>query len=79
MPLEVEYAVSNGGKSFRVLGTLDTGIPPTEPGPIIGNATLEFDPLRVRYIRVRAKNIGTYTDSNAGKDTYIFVDEIVVN
>lgn len=81
MPLEVEYAVSTNGKSFRVFGTLDTGILSTEPGPIIGNATLEFDPVRVRYIRVRAKNIGTCPDGHqvAGKDAYIFVDEIVVN
>ena len=80
MPLEVEYAVSNDGKSFRVLGTLDTGITPTEPGPIIGNATLEFDPVRVRYIRVRAKNVGTCPDGHpvAEKDAYLFIDEIIV-
>ncbi len=80
MPPEVEYAISKDGKSYLVIGTLDTGILPTEPGPIIENTILEFDPMRVRYVRVRAKNIGTCPDWHpvAGKDAYLFIDEIIV-
>ncbi|MFH1853207.1 MAG: family 20 glycosylhydrolase, partial [Candidatus Neomarinimicrobiota bacterium] len=80
MPTQVEFALSLDGKDFRVIDTVETGVAPDQPGAIIKNVTVAASGQEARYLRVRAKNIGQCPDwhPGAGKDAYLFVDEVVV-
>ncbi len=80
MPAAVEFAVSSDGTNFQVIETLETGIPQDQQGAIIKTVITEMNGNKARYIRVRAKNVGHCPEwhQGAGKDAYLFADEIVV-
>ncbi len=81
MPREIEYAISRDGKTYQPIGKPVIDIVVDQLGPIKKEIEVSFTPTRARYIRVKAINIGSCPDWHygAGKDAYIFVDEIVVN
>lgn len=80
LPLSLEYAVSEDGESFEVVGTFDN-----EPGTESKPATRHyFDQqvagMRARYVRVRAKNFGDCPKGHwrEGMPSILNVDEIIV-
>lgn len=80
LPQSVTYAVSDDGKNFEDLGTVQNVISPDEKGFIIKDFTLNFSSQKARYIRVTAKNLGVGPKGHPGegKPVWIFADEIMV-
>jgi hexosaminidase len=80
MPEQVEFAISMDGKQFKSVGTVQSDTPQKTPDRIIKDLSVAFDRQRARYIRVKAKNIGTCPEwhPGAGGKAWIFVDEIMV-
>ncbi len=80
LPTEIEFAISTNGKDFEVVEVVEPGISPETPGAIINNITVNTAGKKARYVRVRAKNTRECPDwhPGAGKDAYLFVDEVVV-
>ena len=73
LPKQVEFAVSDDGKSFRTVATLAHDVPNSEAGPLMLTIAAEHLDVVARYVRVRAKKTGA-----PGRD-WLFVDEILVN
>lgn len=80
LPPSVEFAASDDGREFKVVGMAKPVVSDKSPIAIGTAETLPKD-LRARYIRVRATNVGTLPAGQPGAGTlaWLFVDEIVVN
>ncbi|MCF6243061.1 MAG: GH92 family glycosyl hydrolase [Bacteroidales bacterium] len=80
MPKEVEYSVSNDGVHFNKVGVVYNGVPDNDYKDIHIDFTYELNNVKARYVKVKAKNYGTIPDWHlgAGGDSWIFVDEIVI-
>ena len=80
LPTGVELAASSDGKQFRVLATLTHTVPAREAGPLTKEFAAKVAPAQARYIRVRAKSLGTIPAWHVakGQKAWLFVDEIVV-
>lgn len=81
-PLEVTYSYSSDGKNFKKLGTVKNQYP-LEPGTKINDIqyfTLEFLPVRARYIKLEAKSMLKAPEwhHGAGNPAWIFIDELEV-
>jgi hypothetical protein len=81
LPRRVEFAVSDEGTVFRTVATLGHDVSPEDTGPltrVIGTDALQE---KARYVRVRATGIGAIPEWHpaAGRQAWIFVDEIMVN
>jgi len=79
-PTEIEYAVSDDGKTFQKVGAVKK-----EPGQWkdergVNRFSRDLNRVKARYVRVSAKNIGVCPDDHAGKGgkAWLFVDEISV-
>ncbi len=75
-PKEIEVYVSEDQYGFTSAGKL-----PAEQIRSAGNVQrIEFSPRNARYVKVVAKNAGTIPDGKpgAGKDAWLFVDEIII-
>lgn len=73
LPSQVEFAVSDDGKSFRTVATLAHDVPRSEAGPLMRTIAADNLDLTARYVRVLAHKTGA-----VGRD-WLFVDEILVN
>jgi len=73
LPSQVEFAVSDDGKSFRTVATLAHDVPKSEAGPLMRTIAADNLDFTTRYVRVRAHKTGA-----VGRD-WLFVDEILVN
>ncbi len=80
LPSSVEIAVSTDGQSFEPVRTLTHDIPALSRDPMIKEFSVETNGGPVRYVRVRAKNIGVCPAGHpgAGDKAWIMADEIVV-
>ncbi len=81
LPVRVEIAVSSDGSTFTTVGT-HVSSPAVEDEPAgIEEVDFRFDPVRARYVRIRALSQGTCPDwhSGAGGKAWLFVDEVVVH
>ena len=80
LPTEVIIYGSVDGIQFKELGTIDTKVSPKEPDVIIETYSMAPDSVDVRFIRVRARNMGTCPDwhMGSGGKAWIFVDEIII-
>lgn len=79
-PNKIEYSVSDDGKNFSLVGTLEC--PPVKsPGIEIRPFTVKTDNLKTRYIKVKAYNIKVNPPwhESAGLPCWIFIDEVVVD
>ena len=81
LPKSVEFAASSDGRDFRVLTTVkdrDVQERPNAPVFVIGEDGLD---AQARFLRVRARNVGTIPAGKpgAGKKSWLFVDEVLVN
>jgi hexosaminidase len=82
VPEKVNYYVSNDGTKFQLIAGITHKIPLDNEMPITNDFTATLNrPLKTRYIRVEAVNIGVCPDwhPGKGKKAWIFADEIVVN
>lgn len=80
-PTNVEVFLSKDGVNWSSIGNTQTDISEKERGKHIFTAQLENPKKKkVRYIRFKAKNIGPVPDWHeaAGSDSWIFMDEIIV-
>lgn len=80
LPLNVSFEVSIDGKNFENIGINDLSSEALTPGKQIKNSKVEFSNRKVRYIRVKAKNMMENPEWHAspGGNSWMFVDEIIV-
>ncbi len=80
MPTEVEFAVSLDGKDYKVVGSLKNDVDPLLAEALIKDFSANFPVVKARYVRIRAKNIGTCPEGHpgAGRKAWLFADEIIV-
>ena len=81
LPSEVEFAVSENGKDFVTVATATHTVPAKEAGPLTKTLTVEGLDKTATFVRVRARNLGTIPrwHRSAGRKSWLFVDEIIVN
>ena len=81
LPIEVEYAVSDDGESFSVVGTAKHTISPEKAVPFTKTLAIKDLDTAARFVRVRVKNRGVIPDWHhaAGRKSWLFVDEIMIN
>ena len=80
MPESVEFAVSRDGKKFETVAEFTHSIPLDLEGSVTRDFMQAGINKKVRYIRMRARNIGVCPEwhPGAGHPAWIFADEIVV-
>jgi len=80
LPKYVEFFYSIDGENFISLGKLTHTIDDHKQNALIHDFVLEFAPVEAKYIKVFAKNYGTIPDWHlgAGNESWIFVDEIII-
>ena len=79
MPTEVEYFVSDDGKSFRSVGKVKNTVPIDEDGAFVQE--MEVRPrTNARYVKMVAKTIGICPEGHVGvgQKAWIFCDELVI-
>ncbi|MFD1144290.1 family 20 glycosylhydrolase [Larkinella insperata] len=79
LPRTVEVAVSADGQTFHTLKTVPMN--PTERGKqAIVRQTISFEPVRSRYVRIIARNVGKVPAGmpKAGQDAWVVADEITI-
>jgi hypothetical protein len=81
MPANIKFEISNNGTDWTEVADIKTDVPLTEMKPTIKEFRQTISPVKVRYVRVRALNIGKIPSWHlgAGGDPWIFVDEIFIN
>lgn len=79
LPIFIEMAVSTNGNDFQVIGTFDVKTE-FDPKPEIKDFSTDLDVSEARFVRVKAKNVGTCPEwhPGVGGKAWLFVDEIVV-
>ncbi len=79
-PEKVEYFVSEDGKDYDIVGSVQNTLPIDQYGGQQRDFIAEFEPRNARYIKVIAHTIGNTPDwhPGAGRPANILVDEIVV-
>jgi hypothetical protein len=79
-PKEIEVFISDDGLSFTKISVLENEIPLKTREDTIHSFKTQFDTVKTKYLKVVAKNYGPLPEwhNGAGKDSWIFVDEIVV-
>ncbi|MEN6310765.1 MAG: hypothetical protein ABFD80_04425 [Acidobacteriota bacterium] len=80
LPISVEYAVSLDGRAFEVVSTAANDVSPQAAEIIIKEFASAALDRKARFIRVRARSIGTLPQWHyaAGGKAWLFVDELVV-
>ena len=81
LPERIEVFASLDGKNFEKIASIRHEIADPDPEEYIHAFVKYFDPVKTRYVKVMAKNYGPLPEwhQGAGNDSWIFVDEIVVN
>ncbi len=81
LPPRVEFAVSDDGCEFREVASVESPEPDRDLTPSTALLEAEIDPVRARFIRVRAVNFGALPEwvVAGARPAWLFVDEIVVN
>jgi hexosaminidase len=80
-PTKVEFSISRDGKKYEKVPTIaNENISPKERGKHIETFRTKFETDLIRYIKIKATNIGKVPDWHeaAGSDAWIFMDEIIV-
>ncbi|MDN5203023.1 sulfatase-like hydrolase/transferase [Fulvivirgaceae bacterium BMA10] len=80
LPQHVEFAISTNGQSYEVVADLKHTTSEEDLEPAIEDFSQKIDSKQARYIRVKAKNLGTCPNwhQGAGQKAWMFADEIVV-
>jgi hexosaminidase len=76
-PAMMRVLVASEGSDFREVAATDK-VSPENTG--MGNMRVSFDPTAARYLKIVVKNHGKIQQGNdAGKDAWMFIDEIQAN
>ena len=82
MPTKVEYYVSADNVNFTLFDTQNNTIDPKDYNSIIKGFKSVKNPVKVRYVKVKATNFGKLPEWHQGfpfdGEAFIFVDEITV-
>jgi len=80
MPTRVEFEVSDDHQNWRKVAEIKTDLPAEDMTPTIREYVQNISPVRARYVRVTARNLGKIPawHPGAGGEAFIFVDEIFV-
>lgn len=79
-PTYVEYQVSNDGITFYPVSQFHMNLPEGQRNPRIHRFEKAFSPVKCRYIKAIARNIGKCPSYHpgAGQKAWLFADEITV-
>jgi alpha-L-fucosidase len=79
-PVEINYAVSEDGKTFRAVGSIKKDPTNWKDEKGVNKFSKDLAGVNARYVKVAAKNMGTCPDDHAGKGgkAWLFVDEISI-
>lgn len=80
MPTRIEFEVSADGENFRKVADIKTDVAAEDMTHIIRDYKTDIAPVKARFVRVRAYNLGKIPawHPGAGFDAFIFVDEIFI-
>jgi predicted alpha-1,2-mannosidase len=81
MPTKVDYYVSDDNVNFTKVGTVENTLDPKEKENIIRDFNLKLEnPIKAKYIKVKAYNYGKLPEwhQGFGGDAFIFIDEITI-
>lgn len=80
MPTRVEFEASSDGVNFRRIAEIKTDVAPENMENIVRDYRTEIAPVRARFVRVTARNLGKIPawHPGAGSEAFIFVDEIFI-
>lgn len=80
MPRRLEFEVSENGQTFRPVASIPVDVPERDYGVIIKDFAASLDGVMARYVRIRAQSYGKLPawHPGSGGDSWIFVDEIIV-
>lgn len=80
-PTKVELYVSDDGKDFKLLKTIDNTVPAQNYDVQVQPFGADFKGIKARYIKVKAYNFGPLPEwhQGAGGEAFIFIDEISIN
>ena len=80
MPTHIGFEVSSDGVSFVKVADIKTDVDPRDMTPTIRDYRQDIQPVKARYVRVHAYNLGKIPSwhPGAGDDAFIFVDEIFI-
>jgi predicted alpha-1,2-mannosidase len=81
MPTKVEYSISNDGKNFVLVSTLNNTVDAKDYNVLIKEFKTSLYPKECRYVKVKAYNFGTLPQwhQGVGGEAFIFVDEVELN
>ncbi len=81
MPTHIEFEVSANGVDFTKVADIKHDIKPENIAPQIRNFRQMISPVKARFVRVHAYNLGKIPawHPGAGFEAFIFVDEIFIN
>jgi putative alpha-1,2-mannosidase len=80
MPARIEFEISQDNVTWAKVADIKTDIDPRDLTPVIRNYAKDISPVKTRYVRVHAYNLGKIPawHPGAGDDAFIFVDEIFI-
>ena len=81
MPSQIEFFISGNGTDYRSAGIIKNNVPQTKEGVIIETFEMNISPVKARFVKVVATNIGTCPAGHKGQGSpsWIFADEIIIN
>ncbi len=80
MPANIKFEISNNGNDWTQVADIKTDVPLTEMKPTVREFVQKITPVKARYVRIHAFNIGKIPSWHlgAGDDPWIFIDEVIV-
>lgn len=80
MPSRIEFFVSGNGTDFQPAGFIKNDVPQTKEGAIIKTFEMQTAPVKARYVKVIATNIGNCPPGHKGQGApaWMFADEIII-
>ena len=81
LPSSVSYSISNDGKNFQKVEIIKNKIPLMREGKFKYTFSFENKNTTARYLKINAKSVGNLPEEHpaAGSDSWMFIDEIIVN
>jgi predicted alpha-1,2-mannosidase len=80
MPSQIEFFISDKGTGYHSVGVIKNDVPQTNEGAIIKTFEMQITPVKARYVKVIATNIGNCPPwhKGQGNPAWMFSDEIIV-
>ncbi len=80
MPANIKFEISSNGNDWTQVADIKTDVPLTEMKPTVREFVQKITPVKARYVRIHAFNIGKIPSWHlgAGGDPWIFIDEVII-